>query len=53
MRFIDACKAEGLFPNCTQCLHWHETKEICQLYKQRPPAKVIVKGCEKYEFVPF
>ena len=39
--------------SCLQCLHWKEKEEICGLFKQRPPAKVIVVGCEKHEFIPF
>ena len=39
--------------SCLQCLHWKEKEEMCGLFKQRPPAKIIVVGCEKHEFIPF
>ena len=42
-----------LYQSCLSCIHFHETKEICKLANQRPPAKVIVFGCEHWDFVPF
>ncbi len=52
-RFIDTLHAEGYFRNCTECFNWNEQKEICKLANQRPPAKVIVKGCPEYDPIPF
>lgn len=34
---------------CLNCEHWAENSEICNLVNQRPPASVIVSGCEKHE----
>jgi hypothetical protein len=34
---------------CPNCLHWIKNTETCMKYNQRPPAKVIVKGCESFE----
>jgi len=52
-RFIDACYAEGWFRNCTGCMHWNAESETCKKFNVRPPAKVIVKGCEEYDEIPF
>ena len=41
--------------NCTQCRsclvckNFNEEKELCKLYNQRPPVRIIVNGCEKFE----
>lgn len=39
--------------NCTTCLHWQTNPELCKMYNERPPAAVIVKGCEQYDYIPF
>ena len=54
-RLLDACHVEGLFKNCTKCVHWHTKEEFCTKYKERPPATVIVKGCPSFELdeIPF
>jgi hypothetical protein len=52
-RIIDILKDEGLLDNCTTCMHWNEKEEICNKFKQRPPAKVIITGCEHHELIPF
>ena len=39
--------------SCIQCGHFNEIKELCVLYKQRPPAKVIVNGCPSHDYLPF
>ena len=39
--------------SCIQCEHWKDKKEECKLFKQRPPAKVIVNGCKYHKFIPF
>jgi hypothetical protein len=39
--------------NCTMCVHWEDNPELCKIYKVRPPASVIVKGCKDYDYVPF
>ncbi len=37
------------FQSCLSCIHFKEITEICNLANQRPPAKIIVYGCPKYE----
>lgn len=38
------------YQNCLKCLNFDEKpNEICRLYDMRPPAKVIVYGCDKFE----
>lgn len=45
---------EGWLRNCTNCEHWIGNTEQCALYKARPPAKVIVVGCESHsDLIPF
>ena len=39
--------------SCLMCGHFTESKEICDKFKQRPPAKIIVNGCQFHEFIPF
>jgi hypothetical protein len=39
--------------SCLQCMHWEELKETCKLFNERPPAKVIVNGCQHHDFIPF
>jgi len=35
--------------NCTNCGHFDERTENCILYKARPPASIIVSGCDSYQ----
>lgn len=38
-----------LTSSCISCVHFKEKQgEICNLYKMRPPAKVIAFGCPSY-----
>lgn len=39
--------------SCLQCMHWKYKEEICKKFKQRPPAKIIVNGCQYHDFIPF
>jgi hypothetical protein len=43
----------GLFNTCCNCIWWQDYPELCTKFKERPPAKVIVKGCEWHELIPF
>lgn len=54
-RLFNACHDEGLFRNCTQCMHWAERGEICAKYNVRPPVNVIVRGCKDFQAdeIPF
>lgn len=45
-----------LYQSCINCEWFQEKTEQCFLVKQRPPAKVIVFGCEKWieqDEIPF
>ena len=37
------------FQNCLNCLNFRVETEICGLCNMRPPAKIIVYGCDLYE----
>jgi len=50
---VNRIEAEGFFDNCTTCMWWNDEKEICKKFKERPPVKIIVKGCEYHELIPF
>lgn len=44
------------FKNCLNCRHFNEKTELCYIYKQRPPARVIAFGCPTHkdnEEIPF
>lgn len=34
--------------SCLSCVHFNEPTEICGVYNQRPPARVIANGCPAY-----
>lgn len=36
------------FPNCVNCDNFDESTEVCSLVNQRPPAKIIARGCERW-----
>lgn len=53
-RISNAIEAAGAFRNCTNCFHWQSIpNELCKLYKERPPASVIVNGCDEFDEIPF
>lgn len=37
------------FRSCLTCINFDEPSEICKLYKQRPPARIIVNGCPSFD----
>jgi hypothetical protein len=43
----------GWFNSCLNCCDWNNNTEMCMKFKQRPPAKVIVSGCEHHSDIPF
>lgn len=43
----------GMFQSCINCCDWNNDKEMCVKFKMRPPAKVIVSGCEFHSDIPF
>ena len=40
--------ANMLFQSCIVCTHFGEN-EICKMFNMRPPAKIIVFGCVKFQ----
>lgn len=43
-----------IWPTCINCDNFNEEEEKCKLYDQRPPARVIVKGCPQWiPIIPF
>lgn len=38
--------------SCIKCTQFEESTEICRLAGSRPPARIIVLGCEKYSEEP-
>lgn len=39
--------------NCIKCGYFVEATETCNMFKARPPARVIAYGCPEYDFIPF
>lgn len=37
-----------MFESCLVCEHFQEN-EICKMFNVRPPARIIVFGCEKFK----
>ena len=37
-----------LFQSCIVCTHFGED-EVCKMFNRRPPAKIIVFGCVKFQ----
>lgn len=51
---VDRMMDEGWFRTCLNCEHFDEPKEWCKVWKAKPPAKVIVIGCEEHsDTIPF
>ena len=48
-------KTDYIYQGCINCNNFNQTLELCKLANQRPPAKVIVFGCPKWDFdgIPF
>ena len=53
LQFAAFLMDNGYFTTCLNCHYWSDDKEICNYYHQRPPAKVIVVGCETHTDIPF
>lgn len=34
--------------SCLNCINFVEATEICSIYNQRPPARIIAKACEQW-----
>lgn len=39
----------GITPSCLSCSKFDENSETCLLVGERPPARIIAFGCERYE----
>jgi hypothetical protein len=40
--------------SCVTCEYFDQKNEMCKMVSQRPPARVVAFGCEKYEQeIPF
>lgn len=52
--FVELMVREGWFRSCLNCEFWQDKEEVCRKWKVRPPAKVIVTGCEDHsDEIPF
>lgn len=52
--FTEFLMDNGYFTTCLNCDHWQDNPELCKKFNQRPPAKVIVVGCEEHsDSIPF
>lgn len=38
------------FRSCINCINFNQNQEICNKYKQRPPAKIIAKACPEWSY---
>lgn len=62
---VQEWKDAGLFRSCLNCSHWSPANPIananepahpegCSKYRQTPPAKIIVTGCDQHsDMIPF
>lgn len=51
---MDNADRGDYFKTCITCTNWRHETELCGLYKQRPPARIIASGCESYnDEIPF
>ena len=53
LNFTNYLMQQGYFMTCLNCHHWQERTELCGKFNARPPAKVIVSGCEEHTDIPF
>ena len=37
--------------SCLNCTRFNEQTEVCILYDQRPPARIVAKACERWESI--
>jgi hypothetical protein len=43
----------AIWPTCIACMNWDQKRELCKLNGCRPPAEIIVNGCECFTTIPF
>lgn len=44
---------KGVLSTCLTCRNWHKEDETCGSAGARPPAEVIVFGCNQWDDIPF
>lgn len=45
----DIAAKNHIYTSCINCVNFREQSELCGLAMQRPPARVIVFGCDYWE----
>lgn len=45
---IKGCNDCSFFHSCIDCVNFDEKNELCKIAKARPPARVIVYGCDSW-----
>lgn len=53
LNFTEFLFQQGYFSTCLNCHHWQDKIEMCGKFNQRPPATVIVSGCNEHTDIPF
>ena len=44
----------GALLSCISCTHYCQQKELCKKWQSKPPAKIIVIGCDSHSpDIPF
>ena len=51
---VKEARNKNPYINCVSCLNFNQHDEVCEIAKARPPAIVIVTGCEQWlDDIPF
>lgn len=53
MKVHEHLVSRGAVSCCLTCGYFDEETEVCKEAGQRPPARVIVFGCPKWDDIPF
>lgn len=54
LAILELIEREKVYRSCLSCHYFEEAAESCKLASARPPARIIVQGCDKYlEEPPF
>lgn len=47
-------ETHGVTRTCLGCEHWDKENELCVLAGKRPPVRVVIMGCNRFDLtVPF
>lgn len=38
----------GIWQSCLNCSNFESESEVCKIYNQKPPAYIVINGCEKH-----